>query len=205
METMQTKDPVRVLGTAFMEFASPQPEQLVATLERMGFRSAGRHRTRRMTWMRQGGVDFIVNAEPGSHAAGFAQGHGPSCAGMAFVVQDAAASVQRARDLGARPATVAAGSLLPDNALRGIGDSALYLVDAASMDALRAQFDFAPVDAPAGAFERIDHVTHCVHPGHMAEWVAFYERIFGFQQVFKFVAGTAQNGFDTIAVRAPDS
>ncbi|RYG85821.1 DNA-directed RNA polymerase subunit beta, partial [bacterium] len=26
--TMQTKDPVRVLGTAFMEFASPQPEQL---------------------------------------------------------------------------------------------------------------------------------------------------------------------------------
>ena len=61
------------------------------------------------------------------------------------------------------------------------------------------------VEEPPAPFERIDHVTHCVHPGGMSEWVDFYERIFGFEQVFKFVAGNAENGFDTIAVRAPDS
>lgn len=202
---MTVKESVRVLDTAFMEFASPQPRELIALLERMGFRTAGRHRTRAMTWMRQGGVHFIVNGEPGSHAAGFAAAHGPSCAGMAFQVADAAGSMQLARQLGAQAATLAATSLVPEGALRGIGDSALYLVDERSLEQLKSGFEFQPVDEPAMPFERVDHVTHCVHPGRMAEWVDFYERIFGFEQVFKFVAGNEQNGFDTIAVRAPDS
>ncbi|MGV3569921.1 MAG: 4-hydroxyphenylpyruvate dioxygenase [Ramlibacter sp.] len=202
---MQAKDHVRVLATAFMEFTSPRPDELLATLRRLGFRAAGVHRSKRMTWMRQGGVEFIVNAEPGSHAARFAQAHGPSCAGMAFLVPDAAPSVQRARELGAQAATWAADSLVPDSALRGIGDSALYLIDGSTLAALRSEFDLQPIDEPEAAFERIDHVTHCVHPGRMAEWVSFYETIFGFRQVFKFVAGDANNGFDTIAVRAPDS
>ncbi|VWX61414.1 Hemolysin VllY [Burkholderiales bacterium 8X] len=202
---MTDKQHVQVLGTAFMEFTSPEPDDLIATLQRLGFRVAGRHRERRLVWMRQGRVDFIVNGEPGSHAARFANAHGPSCAGMAFEVEDAAASMKRALDLGARPATVASASLLPEGALRGIGDSALYLVDQASIAALRAQFDFEPFDEPEAPFQRVDHVTHCVNAGGMAEWVEFYERIFGFEQVFKFVAGDASNGFDTIAVRAPDS
>ena len=200
-----SKDYVRVLDTAFMEFTSPRPDELVAMLQRMGFRAAGRHRRQRMTWMRQGGVNFIVNAEPGSHAAAFAHAHGPSCAGMAFRVQDAAASVEQARALGAPPATARDRSLVPQGALKGIGDSALYLVDEVALAQLRSQFDFEPVEEPPAPFERIDHVTHCVHPGGMSEWVDFYERIFGFEQVFKFVAGNAENGFDTIAVRAPDS
>jgi len=47
-------------------------------------------------------------------------------------------------------------------------------------------------------------VTHCVNAGNMQQWVAFYQSIFGFEEVFKFVAGDASNGFDTIAVRDPD-
>jgi 4-hydroxyphenylpyruvate dioxygenase len=188
-----------------MEFTSPQPDELIATLQRLGFRIAGRHRDKRMSWMRQGGVNFIVNGEPGSHAARFAQAHGPSCAGMAFLVQDAAAAVALALTLDAQAATAACDSLVPDSALRGIGDSALYLVDQNAMTQLRAQFDMQAIEGPDAPLQRVDHVTHCVNPGGMAAWVEFYERIFGFQQVFKFVAGTAENGFDTIAVRAPDS
>src|ERR687889_2631079 len=106
---MSAKEFVRVVDTAFMEFASSQPEELIETLRQLGFQAAGLHRSKRMTWMRQGGVNFIVNAEPGSHAAGFAQDHGPSCAGMAFMVHDADASVKLALALGAEPAIAAAG------------------------------------------------------------------------------------------------
>ena len=202
---MSVNDFVRVLDTAFIEFGSPQPEALVATLARLGFRQAGRHRSKRITWMRQGGVNFIVTAEPGSHAARFAEAHGPSCAGMAFLVGDAAASIRTAQQRGARPAMYADHALLPAAALRGIGDSALYLVDATWLSELKSQFHFEPVEEPPAPFQRVDHVTHCVNPGHMSEWVDFYKRIFGFEEVFKFVAGNAENGFDTIAVRAPDS
>ena len=202
---MSVTGSVRVLDTAFMEFASPRPQDLIKQLRRMGFRQAGRHRARAITWMRQGGVNFIVNAEPATHAAGFAQAHGPSCAGMAFLVEDVPAAMELARRLGAQAATMAAASLVPAGALRGIGDSALYLVDARAIAELKSAFEFTLVDEPAMPFQRIDHVTHCVHPGHMADWVAFYERIFGFEQVFKFVAGNEQNGFDTVAVRALDS
>lgn len=202
---MSQNDFVRVSGTAFMEFASPDPDALVATLGRLGFQRAGVHRSKRIAWLRQGGVNMIVNGESGTHAARFAQAHGPSCAGMAFSVADGAASIRMALELGAQPAVFAADTLVPSRALRGIGDSALYLLDSSDIDALSAQFEFQPLSEPDVPFQRVDHVTHCVHPGQMAKWVDFYKRIFGFEEVFKFIAGNAENGFDTIAVRARDS
>ena len=75
---------VRVIDTAFMEVASSEPETLIAMFERLGFRLAGRHRSQRISWLRQGGVNIIVNGEAGSHGEQFAQVHGPSCAGMHF-------------------------------------------------------------------------------------------------------------------------
>lgn len=196
---------VRIIDTAFLEFASTDPKALIATFEHLGFQRAGQHRSQRVSWLRQGGVNIIVNGEAGSHGERFAQIHGPSCAGMAFLVGSSADSMATAQTLGAKPATFASQSLLRGVALQGIGDSALYLVDAASLNELKSQFDFTPIEDPAAPFLRVDHVTHCVHPGHMAEWVSFYKRIFGFKEVFKFVAGDRENGFDTIAVRAPDA
>lgn len=203
--TPMGQDHVQVLGTAFMEFAAPDPQALAGVLQRMGFQVVARHRAGHALLMRQAGVDFILTTQPGGHAAQFAAQHGPSCAGMAFRVADSTAAVALACARGAR--ALQAQSPLPACALQGIGGSALYLVDDAAQAALYAQFDFdanAPA-APAAPFVRVDHVTHCVHPGNMMQWVNFYKDIFGFQEVFKFVAGDATNGFDTIAVRDPAS
>lgn len=207
---MSKDDRVAVLGTAFMEFASPDPRQLVQTLGLMGFRVVARHRLGHAQILRQATLDFIVTTLPVSHAMAFAAHHGPSCAGMAFRVQDSAQAVALARARGAQPLDAPATSLLPACALQGIGGSALYLVDEAAQRRLYVDFDFEPGEDPTQAagfapFVRVDHVTHCVHPGNMMQWVDFYKNIFGFEEVFKFVAGDASNGFDTIAVRDPDS
>jgi len=201
---------VKVLGTAFMEFASPDPAALVATLQRMGFRTVARQRDGNALLLRQATVDFIVTTQAGSHGMAFAAQHGPSCAGMAFCVEDSRAAMDLARARGASALPAANQALLPDCALQGIGGSALYLVDAAAQQALYAQFDFSDAldsnaDDNDSPFIKVDHVTHCVHAGNMQQWVDFYKSIFGFQEVFKFVAGDRSNGFDTIAVRDPDS
>jgi 4-hydroxyphenylpyruvate dioxygenase len=205
---MIEQERVQVLGTAFMEFASPDPQALVTVLERMGFRKLARHRNGHDLLLRQASVDFFVTSRPGSHAMDFAEHHGPCCAGMAFSVPDGAAATAVANARGARPLDTADTSLLPGFALHGIGGSALYLVDEARRAALYAQFDFEeiaepPADAVSAPFVRVDHVTHCVASGNMMQWVDFYKTVFGFEQVFKFVAGDATNGFDTIAVRDP--
>lgn len=207
---MNTPQRVQVLGTAFMEFASPQPEALVGVLERMGFRTVARHRDGDGLLMRQATVDFFVTTRPGSHGMAFAAYHGPSCAGMAFFVDDSAAALSIALARGAQPLDASENSLLPARAIQGIGGSALYLVDEAARNELYTQFVFddlmaVQAEAQLSPFVRVDHVTHCVHPGNMAQWVDFYRSIFGFEEVFKFVAGNASNGFDTIAVRDPDN
>ena len=197
---------VQVRGTAFVEWAGPSVDDLQATLRAVGFRLVGRHRHKDIVVMAQGEIRFVINAEPGSHAARFAERHGPSCAGMAFVVDDADDAMVRALARGGVALESAERSLLPALALSGIGDSALYLVDRAAEVRLWSEFEMIESERDAdhaSQLWRVDHLTHCVRPGQMARWVSFYERIFGFEQVFKFVAGDATNGFDTIAVRDP--
>ena len=52
--------------------------------ERMGFRAIARHRHKNVVLYRQGGINFIVNAEPDSFAQRFARLHGPSICAIAF-------------------------------------------------------------------------------------------------------------------------
>ena len=47
-----------------------------------------------MLLYRQGGINFIVNAEPDSFAQRFARLHGPSICAIAFRVQDARAAYE---------------------------------------------------------------------------------------------------------------
>jgi 4-hydroxyphenylpyruvate dioxygenase-like putative hemolysin len=57
-----------------------------ALFERLGFRAIARHRHKDVVLYRQGGINFIVNAEPDSFAQRFARLHGPSICAIAFRV-----------------------------------------------------------------------------------------------------------------------
>jgi 4-hydroxyphenylpyruvate dioxygenase len=59
-----------------------------------------KHRHKDVTLYRQGGINFIINAEPDSFAQRFARLHGPSVCAIAFRVQDAKAAYERAIGLG---------------------------------------------------------------------------------------------------------
>ncbi|MFN7546482.1 MAG: 4-hydroxyphenylpyruvate dioxygenase [Pseudomonadota bacterium] len=212
-------NPMGTDGFEFIEYAAPDPVAMGSLFERMGFRAIARHRRKNVLLYRQGGINFIVNAEPDSFAQRFARLHGPSICAIAFRVQDAKAAYERAISLGAWGFAGSAGpGELNIPAIKGIGDSIIYLVDkwrgkggAKDGDIGNIGFydvDFEPLpgatlDPPGIGLTVVDHLTHNVHRGRMGEWAEFYERLFNFREVRYFDIEGQVTGVKSKAMTSP--
>ncbi len=201
------ENPMGTDGFEFVEYTAPDPELLRSLFERMGFPVTARHRSKNVTLHRQGDVNFIINAEPGSFGQRFAQQHGPSACAMAFRVKDAAQAFKRAVDLGAKPVQNAVGPMeLNIPAIEGIGGSQVYLVDRYGESTI---YDVDFVSVQDGGSLRstglsvIDHLTHNVHRGNMAKWAGFYEKLFNFREIRYFDIEGKKTGLFSKAMTSP--
>jgi 4-hydroxyphenylpyruvate dioxygenase len=162
-----------------------------------------------VTLYRQGDINFIINAEPDSFAQAFARMHGPSICAMAFRVRNAAQVYKSATANGAWPYQGPVGPMeLNIPAIKGIGDSLVYLVDRYGARGTIYDVDFVPIEGadqqPAGAgLTYIDHLTHNVHRGRMSEWADFYERLFNFREVRYFDIEGKLTGLKSKAMTSP--
>jgi 4-hydroxyphenylpyruvate dioxygenase len=204
-------NPMGTDGFEFVEYTAPDPQLLRDLFTRMGFPAVARHKRKDVTLHRQGEINFIINAEPGSYAEDYARDHGPSACAMAFRVKDAKAAHARALKLGATDvrSDVAQGELdIP--AIEGIGGSRLYLVDryGKTGSIYDVDFDFLP-DAGERMAELdsrltyIDHLTHNVHRGRMSAWADFYERLFNFREIRYFDIEGKLTGLISKAMTSP--
>jgi len=210
---MATLDnPMGTDGFEFVEYTAPDPQQLGALFEQMGFTAVARHRSKDVILYRQGRVNFIVNREPDSFAQSFARVHGPSACAFAIRVKDAAHAYKRALELGAKPFQGKVGPMeLNIPAIRGIGDSLIYLVDrypGNGGDLSIYDVDFKPIDGvpqhPAGAgLIEIDHLTHNVYVGRMDVWAQFYEKLFSFREIRYFDIQGKKTGLTSRALTSP--
>ncbi|HEY6821703.1 MAG TPA: 4-hydroxyphenylpyruvate dioxygenase [Burkholderiales bacterium] len=212
-------NPIRTDGFEFVEYAAPEPKALGALFERMGFSAVARHRHKDVLLYKQGGVNFIVNAEPRSFAQNFARRHGPSVCAMAFRVKDAALAYEKLVQRGAWGVENRAGpGELNIPAIKGIGDSLIYLVDRYPENDFGHSIydvDFKPLagfeafwrgDAPApegAGLAFVDHLTHNVHRGRMKEWAEFYERLFNFREIRYFDIEGKLTGLKSKAMTSP--
>src|SRR6476620_9484036 len=103
------ENPMGTDGFEFVEYTAPDPQLLRDLFTKMGFPAAARHKRKDVTLHRQGEINFIINAEPGSYAEEYAKAHGPSACAMAFRVKDAKAAHERALKLGATNIEVCKG------------------------------------------------------------------------------------------------
>ncbi len=217
------ENPMGTDGFEFIEYAAPDPAAMGKVFERMGFKAVARHRHKNVLLYRQGTINFIVNAEPDSFAQRFARQHGPSVCAIAFRVQDAKAAYERATTLGAWGFADKAGpGELNIPAIKGIGDSLIYLVDRwrgknGAQPGDIGNIGFYDVDfealpglsaiealAPEGnGLTYIDHLTHNVHRGRMNEWADFYERLFNFREVKYFDIEGQVTGVKSKAMTSP--
>jgi 4-hydroxyphenylpyruvate dioxygenase len=216
-------NPMGTDGFEFIEYAAPDPAAMAAVFERMGFRPIARHRHKDVTLYRQGEINFILNAEKDSFAQRFARQHGPSVCAIAFRVQDAAAAYKRATDLGAWGfAGVAGPGELNIPAIKGVGDSLIYLVDRwrgkngrkdgeignigfydVDFEPLQAGTTSASLNPEGVGLLYIDHLTHNVHRGRMKEWADFYERLFNFREIRYFDIEGQVTGVKSKALTSP--
>jgi len=212
METMIDlfPNPLGLDGFEFLEFSAPEKGVLEPAFEQMGFTLIARHRSKDVQLWRQGGINLIANYQQGSPAAFFAAEHGASACGMGFRVRDAALAYKLAIERGAEPVDVPAGPMeLHIPAIRGIGQSLIYLIDRYGDELTIYDIDFVyepGVDKhPIGAgLQTIDHLTHNVYAGRTAHWQDFYSRIFGFREFRQFDVTGEYSGLNTRVVMAPD-
>ena len=203
-------NPMGLQGFEFVEFAAPTPGLLEPLFEKMGFEHVARHRSKDVQLYRQGEINFIVNNEPRSLAAYFANEHGPSACGLAFRVADAHKAYARALELGAQPLEIPTGPMelrLP--AIKGIGGAPLYLIDRFESGRSIYDIDFEWIGGverhPRGhGLKLIDHLTHNVYRGRMSYWAAFYERLFNFREIRYFDIQGEYTGLTSKAMTAPD-
>lgn len=170
----------RCHGTEFIEFAiapatAPQLERL---LESIGFRRTGRHRSKAVTRWQQGRINLVVNAEKRGFAHSYNVTHGASICAIGLRIDDAQATMTRARALLDEPFSQEIGpGELSVPAIRGVGGSLVYFVDGKPpLDALW-EHEFQVVGSSTGTdagLTTIDHISQSMHYEEMLSWLLFY-------------------------------
>ncbi|MBL8515235.1 MAG: 4-hydroxyphenylpyruvate dioxygenase [Betaproteobacteria bacterium] len=202
------ENPMGTDGFEFVEYTAPDTAALGRLFESLGFAAVARHRSKRVTLYRQGGINFIVNAEPDSFAQSFARVHGPSACAFGIRVKDAAKAFKRAIELGAKPYEGPVGPMeLNIPAIQGIGGSLLYLIDRYGPRSIY-DVDFVPVDGHSMehkgvGLEIVDHLTHNVYVGRMDTWAQFYEKLFNFREIRYFDIKGKKTGLTSRALTSP--
>ncbi len=171
-------------GVEFLEFAVDEPakQDLAAFLHRLGFRHAGRHRSKSVDLYRQGQVNIVLNAEQDSAAAEHFQLHGPSVCAMALRVDDVSRTLARADALLCPEwqEKIGAGErCIP--AVRAPDGTLIYLVqpETSGRAFWEDDFDLLPgADGPA-ALDSIDHIVQALPEGRMDSFVLFWRGVFG--------------------------
>ncbi|QXH33383.1 3-dehydroshikimate dehydratase QuiC [Pseudomonas muyukensis] len=175
----------RYEGVEFLEFAVDEAvgARLQGWLKRLGFATAGHHRSKAVSLLRQGDINIVLNAEPYSFAHNFFEAHGPSLCATALRVSDAQAALQRATAYRGQPFR---GLVGPNEreipAVRAPDGSLLYLVqgEGAGQGIYHSDFHLDGAAQASGGLLRIDHMALALPAEALDSWVLFYKSLFDF-------------------------
>ena len=149
--------------------------------------------------LQQGDVRFLVTGglTPESPVAEHVRRHGDGIRDIAFVVGDVDAAYESALARGARsfrpPADdvdASGAGVIRHAAIATYGETVHTFLDRSRYEGPFApQFEPSPLHAPVGpavGIERIDHVVANVELGTLDEWVGYYQKVLGFDQLVHF-------------------
>ncbi|MCE7029604.1 bifunctional sugar phosphate isomerase/epimerase/4-hydroxyphenylpyruvate dioxygenase family protein [Jiella avicenniae] len=179
-------DRIAASGIEFVEFTAneEEAEELGTLFAGMGFRKAGRHVSKDVTLWRQGDINLVVNMEREGFAHAAYLVHGTSVCDIGLKVEDATATLERARALKAQPFEQPIGpGELKIPAIRGVGAGLIHFLDERSELGNVWSIEFRPAEErDETAFEagltRIDHIAQTMNYEEMLTWTLFYTSIF---------------------------
>jgi 4-hydroxyphenylpyruvate dioxygenase len=165
-------------GVSFIEFAVDEPGavQLAALLEQLGFRLAGRHRSKQVTLYEQGGIRLIVNAQPASFARTRFDANGAGVCAIGLGTADPARAANHATALLSERYNSPLGPHeLSIPAIRAPGGTLVHFVPTqGEADFLAIDFIAEPGAAHnAAGLQRIDHIALGLPQDQLDTWVLF--------------------------------
>ena len=171
----------RCQGTEFIEFAIDEGDAppFRRMLTGLGFQCGGIHKSKAVERWRQGDINLVINAEKEGFAHSYNIVHGTAVCAIGLNVEDAAATLDRARKLLDTPFQQAVGpGELEVPAVRGLGGSLLYFIDRKT-DLARVwdiEFDVPARESPDTdvGLTRVDHISQSMQYEEMLTWLLFY-------------------------------
>jgi 3-dehydroshikimate dehydratase len=178
----------RCVGTEFIEFALDEASEPAfnAVLRGLGFTRSGTHKSKSVTRWSQGAINIVANTEKEGFAHSHYLTHGTAVCALGLRVDDAAATLRRARGLGDQPFHQAVGpGELDIPAVRGVGGGLIYFIDTESALGRVWDIEFAPTEEPAAAagLTAVDHIAQSMHYEEMLTWLLFYTSLLGLDKV----------------------
>ncbi len=167
-------------GAEFIEFAIDEASavKLEVLLVGLGFRRAGQHKSKAVTRWTQGAINLVVNLEKEGFAHSFNITHGSAVCAIGLKVDDAAATFDRATLLLDQPFRQAVGpGELEIPAVRGVGGSLVYLLDAKSELGRVWDIEFEDTGeghSNAAGLLAVDHISQSMHYEEVLTWLLFY-------------------------------
>src|SRR5436309_8445864 len=164
-------------GIAFVEFAVDETAAtaLAGILQPLGFRRAGRHRSKNVTLYEQGDIHLVLNAEPDSFASAHFAEHGPSICALSLDTDDGVRALNRATALHCPRFD---GRIGPHElripAIRAPDGSLMYFVSRAPGEKSLYEIDFAleaAGPATAAGLSTVDHVAMGLPIDQLDSWV----------------------------------
>jgi 4-hydroxyphenylpyruvate dioxygenase len=201
---------VTTRGIEFIEFAANDAEapRLGRLLSTLGFALNGRHRRKAVTRWSQGGINIVINSEIEGFAHTHDMAHGASVCAIGLRVDDVPAALARAQALRINTYSQPVGTgehAIP--ALRGVGGSLLYLVEAHNAAEIWSS-EFEPVtgvtaQSDAGLID-IDHVSQVMPFEDMLSWLLFYGALFDLHKTPLVEVADPRGLVQTQAMESPD-
>jgi 4-hydroxymandelate synthase len=164
--------------------------------------------------LRQGGVEIVLTSALNSAhpAAAYVAQHGDGVANIAMEVTDAAKAFATAVERGATPVEQPAvyskdGTEVVTASVLGFGDVAHRFVQRSGdrEQFLPGAMDIFATDPDEGErlLSTVDHAAICLPAGQLRPTVAFYERVFGFAQIFEEFIEVGSQAMDSKVVQSP--
>ena len=202
--TITKENPAGTDGFEFVEFAHEDPQELRDAFAKMGYKHVANHKRKKIELWQQGDISYLINAEPGTHAAEFVGEHGPCAPSMGWRVVDADHALKHAVANGAEEYR-GNGKTMDVPAIIGIGGSLIYFIDEYyDTSPYNREFDWISNAHPAGVgFYYLDHLTHNVFKGNMDKWFAFYSKLFNFREIRFFDIEGKYTGLYSRALTSP--
>lgn len=201
---------VRTRGIEFLEFAANDAEapRLGRLLSTLGFALTGRHRRKAVTRWSQAGINIVINSEIEGFAHTHDMAHGASVCAIGLKVDDVSAALTRAQALRINTYSQPVGTgehAIP--ALRGVGGSLLYLVEAGSADNIwHTEFEPVAIEPNKidGALAAIDHVSQVMPYEDMLSWLLFYGSLLDLNKTPLVEVADPRGLVQTQAMESPD-